>query len=101
VFVPNERILLNGEVSQASVFARSLGLRERLGGLSSMADGADTMVGLAQPIVAAPSIWGLENPDVGPLARKYMTGDPDEGDREYRARLLHAIRDLTADTYGG
>ena len=179
VFVPRERIFLDGEVSMAAIFAHSLGLWERLGGLSSMADGADTMVGLAQlvaevnglagqahvkekisemiihatvvracleaclvhaktgpfgavfpdelytnagkytgaaaynlmvrhlhdisggAIVTAPSIADLESPDVGPLARKYMTGDPDQGDGEYRTRLFHAIRDLTADTYGG
>jgi len=177
VFVPNERIFLNGEVSQASVFAHSLGLWERLGGLSSMADGADLLVGLAQlvaeanglageshikekisemiihatvvracleaclvhakagpfgavfpdelytnagkytgaanyglmvrhlhdiaggAVVTAPSIADLENTDVGPLARKYMRGSTADG--EYRTRLFHAIRDLTADTYGG
>src|SRR5262249_56702273 len=30
VFVPNDRIFLNGEVAEASVFAHSLGLWERL-----------------------------------------------------------------------
>ena len=179
VFVPKERIFLDGEVSQAAIFAHSLGLWERLGGLSSMADGADVLVGLAQlmaeanglagaahvkekisemiihatvvracleaclvhahtgpfgavfpdelytnagkytgaasynlmvrhvhdiaggAIVTAPGIADLENVDVGELAKKYMTGDPDQGDGEYRTRLFHAIRDLTADTYGG
>jgi len=179
VFVPKERIFLDGEVSQAAIFAHSLGLWERLGGLSSMADGADMLVGLAQlmaeanglaraahvrekisemiihatvvracleaclmhaktgpfgavfpdelytnagkytgaaaynqmvrhvhdiaggAVVTAPGIADLENGDVGELARKYMTGDPDSGDGEYRTRLFHAIRDLTADTYGG
>jgi 4-hydroxybutyryl-CoA dehydratase/vinylacetyl-CoA-Delta-isomerase len=42
----------------------------------------------------------LENPEVGPLVRKYMsTGAGVDG--EYRLRLFHAIRDLTADAYGG
>jgi 4-hydroxybutyryl-CoA dehydratase/vinylacetyl-CoA-Delta-isomerase len=178
VFVPNERIFLDGEVSQAAVFAHSLGLWERLGGLSSMADGADLMVGLAQliaeanglageghikekisemiihatvvracleaalmhsqagpfgamfpselytnagkytgaasynlmvrhlhdiaggAIVTAPSIADLENPDTGPLLRKYMSTGSDV-DGEYRTRLFHTIRDLTADAYGG
>lgn len=178
VFVPNERILLDGEVASASVFAHSLGLWERLGGLTSMADGADVMVGLAQliaeanglagvshikekisemiihatvvracyeaaishsqagefgamfpnelytnagkytgassyhlmvrhlhdiaggAVVTAPSIADLENDEVGQLARKYMsTGSGVDG--EYRTRLFHTIRDLTADTYGG
>src|SRR6516165_2395732 len=38
VFVPNERIFLDGEFAQAAVFAHSLGLWERLGGLSAMAE---------------------------------------------------------------
>jgi 4-hydroxybutyryl-CoA dehydratase/vinylacetyl-CoA-Delta-isomerase len=178
VFVPNERIFLNGEVSQAAVFAHSLGLWERLGGLHSMADGGDLLVGLAQliaeanglageahikekisemiihatvvracyeaaiahsstgvfgaafpnelytnagkytgaaaynlmvrhlhdiaggAIVTAPSMSDLENPEVGHLARKYMS-TMDGVDGEYRTRLFHAIRDLTADSYGG
>jgi 4-hydroxybutyryl-CoA dehydratase / vinylacetyl-CoA-Delta-isomerase len=178
VFVPNERIFLNGEVSQAAVFAHSLGLWERLGGLSGMADGADTLVGLAQliaesnglggeahikekisemiihatviracleaaltnaetgplgaafpselytnagkytgaanyhlmvrhlhdiaggSVLTAPSIADLENPETGALIRKYM-GTRGDVDGEYRTRLFHTIRDLTADAYGG
>jgi len=53
VFVHTERIFLDGEVRLATVFAHSLGLWERLGGLSSMADGADLLVGLAQLIAQA------------------------------------------------
>jgi 4-hydroxybutyryl-CoA dehydratase/vinylacetyl-CoA-Delta-isomerase len=178
VFVPNERILLNGEVAEASVFAHSLGLWERLGGLSSMADGADMLVGLAQliaeanglagqshikekisemiihatvvracleaclthaetgvfgaafpnelytnagkytgaanynlmvrhlhdiaggSIVTAPSLADFDNPETGALVRKYM-GTRADVDGEYRTRLFHTIRDLTADSYGG
>lgn len=178
VFVTNDRIFLNGEVSQASVFAHSLGLWERLGGLSSMADGADMLVGLAQlvaqanglagvshikekisemiihatvvraclesalshsktgvfgaafpdelytnagkytgaasyhlmvrhlhdiagaAIVTAPSMSDLDNPETGPLLRKYMSTGHDI-DGEYRTKLFHAIRDLTADSFGG
>jgi len=178
VFVPNERIFLNGEVAHASVFAHSLGLWERLGGLSAMADGADILVGLAQliaeanglageghikekisemiihatviracleaamshsktgpfgaafpdelytnagkytgaanyslmvrhlhdiaggSILTAPSMADLDNAETGPLVRKYMATRADV-DGEYRIRLFHAIRDLTADSYGG
>jgi 4-hydroxybutyryl-CoA dehydratase / vinylacetyl-CoA-Delta-isomerase len=178
VFVPNDRIFLNGEVAQAAVFAHSLGLWERLGGLSAMADGADTLVGLAQliaeanglggeahikekisemiihatviracleaaltnaetgplgaafpselytnagkytgaanyhlmvrhlqdiaggSVLTAPSVADLENPETGALIRKYM-GTRSDVDGEYRTRLFHAIRDLTADAYGG
>ncbi|MCW0216467.1 MAG: hypothetical protein OJJ54_24220 [Pseudonocardia sp.] len=53
VFVPTERIFLDGQVQHATVFAHSLGLWERLGGLSSMAEGADLLVGLAQLIAQA------------------------------------------------
>ena len=178
VFVPNDRIFLNGEVSQASTFAHSLGLWERLGGLSGMADGADVLVGLAQliaeanglggeahikekisemiihatvvracleaaiqhsqtgpfgaafpdelyttagkytgaanynlmvrhlhdiaggSVVTAPSRADLDNPETGYLVRKYMSTRTGV-DGEYRTRLFHAIRDLTADAYGG
>jgi 4-hydroxybutyryl-CoA dehydratase/vinylacetyl-CoA-Delta-isomerase len=178
VFVPNERVLLDGETPFAAVFAHSLGLWERLGGLSSMADGADELVGFAQliaeanglahvghikekisemiihatlirasleaaisncksgpegavfpdelytnagkyhgaanynmmvrhlhdigggSILTAPSVADLENVETGPLVRKYMA-TLDGIDGEYRTRLFHAIRDLTADSYGG
>jgi 4-hydroxybutyryl-CoA dehydratase/vinylacetyl-CoA-Delta-isomerase len=50
--------------------------------------------------VTAPSIADLENPEVGHLARQYM-GTRSDVDGEYRTRLFHAIRDLTADSYGG
>ncbi|MFV0524636.1 MAG: 4-hydroxyphenylacetate 3-hydroxylase N-terminal domain-containing protein [Acidimicrobiales bacterium] len=178
VFVPNERIFLDGETAQAGVFAHSLGLWERLGGLTSMADGADVLVGLAQliaeanglagvahikekisemiihatvvracyesaiqhssagefgamfpnelytnagkytgaanynlmvrhlhdiaggAIVTAPSRSDLENSEIGALVDKYMSTGPDV-DGTYRTRLFHAIRDLTADSYGG
>ena len=58
VFVPNERIFLNGEVRRRPVFAHSLGLWERLGGLSGMADGGDLLVGLAQLIAEANGLAG-------------------------------------------
>jgi 4-hydroxybutyryl-CoA dehydratase/vinylacetyl-CoA-Delta-isomerase len=51
-------------------------------------------------IVTAPSIADLENKEVGHLARQYMSTRSDV-DGEYRTRLFHAIRDLTADSYGG
>ena len=52
-------------------------------------------------VVTAPSISDLENAEVGALAKKYMTANADKGEGEYRTRLFHAIRDLTADSYGG
>ena len=53
VFVPNERVFLDGVPEFAAVFAHSLGLWERLGGLSSMASGYDRLVGYAQLIAEA------------------------------------------------
>ena len=51
-------------------------------------------------IVTAPSISDLENAEVGHLARKYMS-TMNGVDGEYRTKLFHGIRDLTADSYGG
>jgi 4-hydroxybutyryl-CoA dehydratase / vinylacetyl-CoA-Delta-isomerase len=178
VFVPEERIFLDGETRHAAVFAHSLGLWERLGGLSAFAEEADQLVGFAQliaevnglagvahvrekisemiihatliraaleaaiahchvtpegaafpnelytnagkyhgaaqyalmvrhlhdiaggSVLTAPGIADLENAETGELVRKYMsTGRGVDG--EYRMRLFHAIRDLTADALGG
>jgi 4-hydroxybutyryl-CoA dehydratase/vinylacetyl-CoA-Delta-isomerase len=178
VFVPNERIFLDGETRHAAVFAHSLGLWERLGGLSAFVDEGDQLVGFAQliaeanglasephirekisemiihatllragleaaisnckitpegaafpdelytnaakyygaanynlmvrhlhdisggSVLTAPSVADLENNEVGDLIRKYMATGPGV-DGEYRTRLFHAIRDLTADSLGG
>lgn len=178
VFVPNDRVFLDGEVKHAAVFAHSLGLWERLGSLSFLADEADQLVGFAQliaeanglaqvahvrekisemiihatlvraaleaaigncnfgsdgaaypdelytnagkyqgaanynqmvrhlhdiaggSVLTAPAIADLENNEIGPLVRKYMAGAAGV-DGEYRMKLFHAIRDLTADAYGG
>lgn len=53
VFVPNERVFLDGQTEHAAVFAHSLGLWERLGGLSGMATGFDRLVGFAQLVAEA------------------------------------------------
>ena len=51
-------------------------------------------------VLTSPSLGDLENPDIGPYVDKYMRTM--EGVRaEDRMRLFHAIRDLTADAYGG
>jgi len=178
VFVPNARVMLDGQTEHAAVFAHSLGLWERLGGLSDMAEQADQLVGFAQliaeanglaavshvrekisemiihatlvratleaalgncemsadgtafpnelftnagkyhaaanynmmvrhlhdisggSVLTAPAVSDLENEATGALVRKYMsTGKGVDG--EYRLRLFHAIRDLTADAFGG
>jgi 4-hydroxybutyryl-CoA dehydratase / vinylacetyl-CoA-Delta-isomerase len=178
VFVPSERVFLDGQTAHAAVFAHSLGLWERLGGVSFMVNQADELVGLASliaeangtarvphvrekidemmihatllragleaalthahstpdgyyypddmftnvtkyqgaanfslmvrhlqdiaggAVVTAPSMADFENPELRPFLEKYMAGGPD-ATGEYRARLFHAIRDLTADAYGG
>jgi len=53
VFVPNERIFLDGHPELAAIFAHSLGLWERLGGLSLMASTYDKLVGFAQLVAEA------------------------------------------------
>lgn len=178
VFVPTDRVFLDGETAFAAVFAHSLGLWERLGGLSAFVSEADQLVGLAQLVAEANGLAGIshikekisemiihatlirasleaaisncnigpegaafpnelyvnagkfhaaanynqmvrhlhdiaggavltspapadfENAEVGDLARKYMATSR-AVDGEYRAMLMHAIRDLTADAYGG
>lgn len=178
VFVPEDRIFLDGQYDQAAVFAHSLGLWERLGGVSFMVTQADELVGLAQliaeangtarvshirekidemvihatllragleaalshakstpegyyypddlftnvtkyqgaanfnlmlrhlhdiaggAVVTAPSMSDFDNEELRPYLDKYMgTGVDVSG--EYRSKLFHAIRDMTADAYGG
>ena len=47
-----------GAVAQAAVFAHSLGLWERLGGLSAMAEEGDQLVGFAQLVAEANGLAG-------------------------------------------
>ncbi|MDG2304438.1 MAG: 4-hydroxyphenylacetate 3-hydroxylase N-terminal domain-containing protein [Candidatus Binatia bacterium] len=51
-------------------------------------------------IVTAPMPGDLDNPETRPYVEKYMR-TMDGIDGEYRTRLFHAIRDITADTFGG
>jgi aromatic ring hydroxylase len=51
-------------------------------------------------VITTPSMADLDNPDTGAQLRKYLTGAADV-DGEVRAKLFHAIRDSTADAYGG
>jgi 4-hydroxybutyryl-CoA dehydratase/vinylacetyl-CoA-Delta-isomerase len=53
VFVPNERIFLDGHPDLAATFAHSLGLWERIAGLAGMANTYDKIVGFAQLIAEA------------------------------------------------
>jgi 4-hydroxybutyryl-CoA dehydratase/vinylacetyl-CoA-Delta-isomerase len=178
VFVPNERIFLDGQTEFSAIFAHSLGLWERLGGVGEMAHDADMLVGLAQliaeanglsrvahvkekiselviyatliragleaalanahstadgfvypdelytnaakyhgaaefnvmarhlidiaggSVLTAPTIGDLEVPELENHIRQYMTGNP-EVSGEDRLRLMHAIRDMVADAFGG
>ncbi len=177
VFVPNERLMLDGEIGMAAIFAHSLGLWERVAGLTHMVDDAELLVGLAHliaeangllkvshinqkisdlimhatmlrasldaalsngsqgedgtmfpnelytnagkyfgasnwhpmvqkvqeiaggSVITAPTLADLNNPEIGATVKRYMTGATADG--EYRARLFHAIRDLTAGNFGG
>jgi 4-hydroxybutyryl-CoA dehydratase/vinylacetyl-CoA-Delta-isomerase len=178
VFVPNERIFLDGQTEFSALFAHSLGLWERLGGVAEMAHDADLLVGLAQlmadangltrvghvkekiselviyatlvragleaaianshttkdgfvypdelytnaakyhgaaefnvmarhlidisgaSVLTAPTIGDLELPELEPHIRRYMTGNPDVSGED-RLRLMHAVRDMVADAFGG
>lgn len=178
VFVPNERIFLDGQTEYSALFAHSLGLWERLGGVAEMAHGGDLMVGLAllvaeanglsrvshvkekiselviyatlvragleaaianahqtedgyfypdelytnaakyhgaaefnlmarhlidiggAAVLTSPTLGDLEVPELTAKVEKYMTGDV-AIPGETRMRIMHAIRDLTADSYGG
>jgi 4-hydroxybutyryl-CoA dehydratase / vinylacetyl-CoA-Delta-isomerase len=53
VFVPTERVFLDGNPELAGIFAHSLGLWERLGGLAGMARSYEALVGFAQLISEA------------------------------------------------
>lgn len=178
VFVPNERIFLNGETEHSATFAHSLGLWQRAGGIAHMAKNYDLLVGLAQllaeangterighikdkiaemvihatlvrsgfeaavtnvsktadgwvtpnelftnaakffgarefprmlslihdigggSIVTAPLPGDLANPETRAYVEKYMrTMEGVSG--EYRTRLFHAVRDITASDFGG
>lgn len=178
VFVPSDRVFLDGQVKHSATFAHALGLWERLGGTAHMSEFGDTLVGLAEliaeangterishirekiaemiiyatltragleaaianaepspqgwyfpselytnaakhyaaaeyshmvrnlqdigggSIVTAPSLRDLDNDEIGPAIRKYMRTKEDISGED-RLRLFHAIRDFTADAYGG
>jgi 4-hydroxybutyryl-CoA dehydratase/vinylacetyl-CoA-Delta-isomerase len=51
-------------------------------------------------VLTSPSIADLENPETRGYVEKYMSTGT-ETDAQERLRLFHAIRDLTADAYGG
>jgi len=53
VFVPNERVFLDGEVQAAASFAHALGLWVRMNGLKNMAAEADRLCGFAQLVAEA------------------------------------------------
>jgi 4-hydroxybutyryl-CoA dehydratase / vinylacetyl-CoA-Delta-isomerase len=51
-------------------------------------------------VLTAPTLADLENPDTGKYVEKYLRTKVGV-DAEYRMRLFHAIRDYTADQFGG
>lgn len=178
VFVPNDRVFLDSQTEFSAIFAHSLGLWERLGGVAEMAHDGDLLVGLAQliadanglsrvshvkekiselviyatlvragleaaisnahstkdgfvhpdelytnaakyhgaaefnlmarhlidiaggSVLTAPTIGDLELPELEQHVRRYMTANPDVAGED-RLRLMHAIRDMVADAFGG
>jgi 4-hydroxybutyryl-CoA dehydratase/vinylacetyl-CoA-Delta-isomerase len=51
-------------------------------------------------VATVPSMAEFDNADVAPYMDKYWSADADV-DAKYRAQLFHAIRDVTADAFGG
>jgi 4-hydroxybutyryl-CoA dehydratase / vinylacetyl-CoA-Delta-isomerase len=51
-------------------------------------------------VLTVPTLADLDNPEVGKYVAKYLRGGPN-ADAEHRMKLFHAIRDYTADAYGG
>lgn len=51
-------------------------------------------------VLTAPTVSDLTNLETGPLLEKYMRTEAGV-DATDRMRLFHAIRDFTADSYGG
>jgi 4-hydroxybutyryl-CoA dehydratase/vinylacetyl-CoA-Delta-isomerase len=51
-------------------------------------------------VLTAPSMLDFDNPTLQPFLEKYMSTGNEVGG-EYRTKLFHAIRDTTADAYGG
>jgi 4-hydroxybutyryl-CoA dehydratase/vinylacetyl-CoA-Delta-isomerase len=178
VFVPNERVFLDGEVSHAASLAHALGLWERSNAVAYSGSSADRLVGLAALLaemsgaadrtdirdmlsemaifatmcragweaamanatvnedgtmspaslyisaskfynaelhgkmvdilhdiagallVEAPTVADLDNPDIGDDVREHCAG-ANGWSAQDRLKLLHYVRDLTADTYGG
>ncbi len=178
VFVPHERVFLDGQIESSAAIVHSLGPWVRLNGIARYVRQADQLVGLAHliaeangleraqhirekidemiihatllragmegaianaveseegfyfpdelltnvtkyhgaaelnrmfrhlhdiaggAVVTAPSSADLDNDDTAELVRKYMQGS-DKVSGEQRLRLFIAIRDFTADSYGG
>lgn len=178
VFVPNERVFLDGEVSHAARLAHALGLWERANAVAYSGSSADRLVGLAALLaessgaseredirdllsemaifatmcragweaamknatvnedgtlspasiyvsaskyynaelhgkmidilhdiagallVTCPTMADLDNPDIGADLHDHLAGRGGMAAEE-RMKLLHYVRDLTADTYGG
>ena len=178
VFVPNERVFLDGEVSHAASLAHALGLWERSNAVAYSGSSADRLVGLAALLaemngaadrtdirdalsdlaiyatmcragweaamanattnedgtlspaslyisaskfynaelhgkmvdilhdiagtllVEAPTMADYDNEEIGADIREHLAGDSGWSAQD-RLKLLHYVRDLTADTYGG
>ncbi len=178
VFVPNERVFLDGETSHAASLAHALGLWERTNAVAYSGSSADRLVGLAALLaemngageradirdllsemaifatmcragweaamknatinedgtlspasiyisaskyynaelhgkmidiihdiagallVTAPTVADYESDEIGSDVREQLGGQGGYSAEE-RLKLLHYVRDLTADTYGG
>jgi 4-hydroxybutyryl-CoA dehydratase / vinylacetyl-CoA-Delta-isomerase len=62
VFVPNERVFLDGEVSHSAVLAHALGVWERAAGVAGAANAADMLAG--QAALLAEMTGKLDDPEI-------------------------------------
>jgi 4-hydroxybutyryl-CoA dehydratase/vinylacetyl-CoA-Delta-isomerase len=61
VYVPNDRVFLDGVVEQSAALAHALGLWERLSGCAAMAHHGDLLAGAAQLIADANGVAGFSH----------------------------------------
>jgi 4-hydroxybutyryl-CoA dehydratase/vinylacetyl-CoA-Delta-isomerase len=89
VFVPNERVFLDGETKLASVFAHSLGLWVRASSMIGLCDTLDRLVGFAQLIAEANGLERIDHIKLK-ISEMAITATLVRGTLE--ASMLHAQR---------
>src|SRR6185436_7102570 len=104
VFVPNERVFLDGETAHAATLAHSLGLWERAAGLGDAGESADREVGMAALLAEANGMAGdpalvnaTKTEDGNMLPSPLFVSALKYFKSEFRARLLDIQHDIAGD----